>query len=433
MNKYQVVFESPQKRDYVSLKNYVRKNIPVWIIEPFHAYHHKKGIRFFPSHLSPYILELLSAGKIKLIKHEELNAKEIYFLAADRAVSVTDAVFPEYRKEHAELIQYISDTLGSDKAEDVFKKDLCNQLAEFYSVNIMMHRVETLLGTEQILFYPDINVHDYMYLKNLLSKTKQDFFEHPHIRFLLQARAAEFIEDFKEYFGALTGLSAQAFASGLLSNFSFTRKKGKKDKKEYCYGVTIVSPMRQLADNRRGPDFIIDNNKIHAGEVVYFPLADVTDKQKKNLVEIASDIVYLPRAGRFFSHAAEWRRLLRISIKENFMRNGKEIKTACNVLFNYFRWLKVLGDIKIRHFITHCDFGANHIGRNLALNQAGVQTWYFTDSMNSGCNLITDKKTCAMCHPFWTYLHYDHFVTWDELLARYFKGHPGSFRYPNVV
>ena len=89
-------------------------------------------------------------------------------------------------------------------------------------------------------------------------------------------------------------------------------------------------------------------------------------------------------------------------------------------------------DISIRHFITHADFGAGHIGRNLALNQAGVQTWYFTDSMNQAVNFQKNEKQ-GIRHPFWTYLYYDHLVTWDDSLAQYYREHPESFKQTHVV
>lgn len=89
-------------------------------------------------------------------------------------------------------------------------------------------------------------------------------------------------------------------------------------------------------------------------------------------------------------------------------------------------------DLSIRHFITHADFGIGHVGRNIALNQVGVQTWYFTDSMNHTLNFGENKKHGGH-HPFWTYLHYDHLVTWSAALAQYFQDHPGSFRQTHVV
>ena len=62
-----------------------------------------------------------------------------------------------------------------------------------------------------------------------------------------------------------------------------------------------------------------------------------------------------------------------------------------------------------------------------------MKTYYFTDSMNFMNNFMTDEAECAMRHPFWTYLYYDHFVTWDAFLAEYFKSHPGTFKKNHIV
>lgn len=114
------------------------------------------------------------------------------------------------------------------------------------------------------------------------------------------------------------------------------------------------------------------------------------------------------------------------------MRNGEEMILASNALLSYFVWQKIVGEVSIRHFITHADFGIGHVGRNIALHQAGVQTWYFSDSMNHIVSFQEDKKI-RMRHPFWTYLYYDHFVTWNGALAQYFQEHPGSFKETHVV
>ncbi len=44
-----------------------------------------------------------------------------------------------------------------------------------------------------------------------------------------------------------------------------------------------------------------------------------------------------------------------------------------------------------------------------------------------------ENRRNEACHPNWTYLNYDHFVTWDGLLAQYFQKHPGSFKQTHIV
>ena len=93
-NKTIIIYECPTIGDYIFINRYIKKNISVYIIEPFGAYHHKKGIRFYPPHLSSYIEKLVQERKISILKADEINAKEIYQLAADKAVDIIESVFP---------------------------------------------------------------------------------------------------------------------------------------------------------------------------------------------------------------------------------------------------------------------------------------------------------------------------------------------------
>ena len=428
MNNFRVVYESPNKWDHLFIKKYLKEKVPVCVIEPFHAYHHKKGIRFFPPHLPAFIQELIRTGKVSVLKADGINAKEIYPLATDKAVDVVESVYPEYRKRFEKIFSYVSDTLKSPIAENVFKNNLCNRLAEFYSVNILLYRIEKHFNSGPIMVYPDTNVHSYLFIKEMLLETNQVFFEHPDIRFPIQIYVTSFVETLKENLISTTKLCAQTLASKILGSYhSYAANK----KRVFSYGVTILSP-RQLGKNKRGPDFIIDNKKILASEVVYFPLMPLTKDKQKMLEKLPGEVHRLPTVGRFFSHYPQWKKLLWLGVKQRVLRNSDELMAASYAFFNYFRWQKVMESVNVRHFITHCDFGIGHIGRNVALNQAGVQTWYFTDSINSSVN-FREKEKYDMFHPFRAYLHYDHFVTWDAALARYYKEHPGSFKKTHVV
>lgn len=436
MSSIKVVFESFDQANKSVLKNYIRKSIPVYFLEPFVAYHKKKSpFHGFSNAFPGYVEQFLREGTLELLSANLIEAKTIYRQATDKAVDVIESVFPEYKKEHEEVFEYVSDTLKSSVAMNIFKKDLCSRLAEFYSVNIMLYRVGKLLGPEPILFYPDTNVRSYQYLKSLLSKCRQDFFGHPDISFPAEIEKAALLEDIREYAAALLRLTAQTAVSSVFSVFPVFPFSSRKNKRDYSYGVSIISPARQLSENRRGPDFIVDNSKIYPRDVVYLPLAGLSGEHKKCLSEIPGDVYYPPGAGRCFSHFSKWRRLLSLALKKNSLFRHNEINTACNVFFNYFRWQKVLRDVKLSHFITHCDYGISHIGRNIALKQAGIQTWYFTDSMNHGCNWKTKtaEDKCGMRHPFWTYLYYDHFVTWDGLIAEYFSEHPCPIKNTHIV
>lgn len=430
MKKMTAVYESPSQRDIGSIKKFINQGVPVWIVEPFHAYHHYKGARFFPPPIPDSIMGLIDKGEITLLTADQINAKEITLLAADKAVSVIESVLGEYRIENEELFDFVSITLKHSDSENAFKINLCDRLAEFYSLNIMIQRIDGFLKKEAVVFSTGTNVCSYQHLASLLKKSGQDHFDHPHITFPSSDYAGSVIENIKENAVLISRLAAQTLASGLLNPFS---RPGTGNKEKYLCGVSIISPRRQLISNQRGPDFIIDSNKIQAKDIVYIPIVDLTRDQKDELEKIPGSVYYPPAVGRYFSNFSDWGKLLWLAVKRGLLRDHEEVKTASNVLFNFFRWSHVLSTLTIRHFITHSDFGVSHIGRNIALNQAGVETWYFSDSMNFGANFKQWKVGYDMRHPFWSYLSYDHFVTWDEFLAQYFKSHPGTFKQPHVV
>jgi hypothetical protein len=344
MKKINVVFEAPSKWDAFLIKRYVNRNIPVWVVEPFHAFHHKKGILFFPPHLPVGLKKLIHQGKLSILAADEINAREIYLQSADKAVKVIEAVYPEYRKEHKDFVQLISNTLNNTDAENVFKKELCRRLAEFYSVNIMLHRIKKLLGTGNTLFYPDTNVGSYHYLKTLISRSGQEVYEHRSIVFPKSAHFFSFLENIRKNLAIKGKLLLQTLVSGLLAK---TESATGKKKGNFAYGVLITSP-RQFDDDRRGPDFIVDNKKIKREEMVYLPVITLKGDRKRGLEQMGSEVIYPAKPGRLFSHFTEWKKLLSHSLQRDPLRNAHETDAACIAFFSYFRWLKVLDRVNIK-------------------------------------------------------------------------------------
>ena len=98
-----IVFESPRKWHRWLSRSYLKRGFHVWGIEPFYAYQHKKAIRFYPSPLPDFIDNLVKKGKINLLTVDQLNAREIYHLAADNAVKTIESVYPEHKKGYQVL------------------------------------------------------------------------------------------------------------------------------------------------------------------------------------------------------------------------------------------------------------------------------------------------------------------------------------------
>ena len=428
-----VIFESLKVFDQLLIWWYCFHGIPVKVVEPFHAYHHHhpKGIWFYPGPLPSYIYQWAREGKIHFIKAQQFNAEDIYCLASDRAVEVLELVFPFHKKEYSHFFQYVSDTLKSSEADGVFKINLGNRLAEFYSMNMMLERISKLFAKESILFYPDKEIGFYECLRDLLGQAHQNILAHSNISFPFWVRFLSWFKRIKENVKTLIFLLARVILSAVLF---WQKSRPLENKRSYLYGINVVSAWRQLGENQRTVNFLIDERTIFAKDVIYFPLVKMSKLDKEKLAKLSSCVCISSRMESYRGRLKEWIKLLALGLSCRFFRNSEVVKSACMIFDRYFKWQNILKKIQLKHFVTHCDFGGPHVGRNIALQQAGVSTWYFTDSMNHIGNFRNDIKSPQGRHPVWCCLNYDHLVTWNNFMGQYLhEEHPGSFKEVHVV
>ncbi len=424
-----VIYESPQNLDRLRISLDLWRGRKIYVVEPVFAFHYRSRSHFYPRHLPAFVKDLIAQRKIELLTCEQLKSKEIFFDAGDDAVKHVEAVFKELYKEHSGLIQYTTETLCSPKAENAFKTNLAHRLSEFFSMNILLRRISDRLGTERFSFHPRMNICSYRHIKKLVEQSKIQIFEHPDVDFPWRYFCSGIFENLKAKILILSKILVQTIGAAACPSQPIIAQE---DQHPYLLGVAIVAPRRQLVGNKRGPDFLADQKNIKSEDIVYFIQRELTHDQKKYLDQLGR-WYFIPRLGRFFSHPKVWARVLRYGFAGKFTLNAEELETASLVLFRYLTWQNVLQKVNMKHFVTHCDFGVPHIGRNIALNQAGVETWYFTDSMNfSGVNR-TESEDKSHRHPWWTYLTYDHVVTWAQSIVDYFKGHPMTIGQYHII
>lgn len=413
-----LVLEAPVEKDRRYVFDQIRRGVSIYVIEPFHAYHHQGELMFFPPPLPPFIEDLLKVGDAHLISAKSIGSKDIYFLAAERAVQHVEEIYPFYRVNHEPLISAIVEFLDSHEAERIFKKRLSEQLAFFYSVNITLERLRNVLGPGKLIIHSKIDIHLYQALELLITQVGGiTIHKDSQINLSVLSRRRAYMRVLRRSASILTKILVQFLAS-----FVFKRQP-EITKEIFKYGFAITSPQRQFRGNMRGPGFLIDGNKIIKSDVAFCPLVPLEKNHGSGLRGMGSAVIQLPLPGTYFSDWRKWLNLLKESIRE-MPFCYREVEGAAANLFNYLRWKYVLSRKKIEHFITHADFGHIHISRNIAMKQSGTSTWYFTDASNFGLN-FRDENGSWNRHPFWTYLYYDHFVTWYEYLGHYFAIHPG--------
>ena len=401
----------------------------VHVLEPFVAYHKNRGkIVGFPDSLPEFAQKELRKGRLIEIKAEDIEARTIYQFAIDRAVAAIEPVWPAYFREHKRIIRFTEGVLSSQKVRNAFKRSLGEQLAVFFSAYEVYRRLCEHLSPLSVHLFPETNAYLFFRLYRLLREVGYPIEAIPN----LTISKTDGVLGAAESFGITLKSAILVTAQSVASLFKSPSRLGEDRLREFTYGVAIISP-RQLRDNGRGPDFLVDGKVIRRETVVYFPIYQFPPAALKEIKLRIENIHELPAVGRFFSNPAAWFGLAVRSIMSLWRLNSDPIQVSSNLMFHFFVWNNAMQSLRLKHFITHCDFSISHMGRNIALEQAGVTTWYFSHSMNSGNNLTGYIPECRMRHPYWTYLDYDHFVTWHQALSDYFLEHEGSFRNAHVV
>lgn len=397
----------------------------VVVLEPFHAYHHQE-FTFFPDRLPPFIEQLIESGRIDLIEAARIHSRSLYPEAAERAVAAVERVYPAYRSQVEPLVGEMVRWLGSDAAEDILKKWLCDKLAVFFSVNLTLRRAFPIMAYSSVLVHMRIDVPLYRRLEALADVTGlPDVFRDSKIRFTRLSERRAVLKSARNGMWLVVRLLGQFL--GALG----VRPSVPRSCRRYRFGFTVLAPKRQFRRNRRGPSFLIDETTFRRTDTVMIPLVPLRPNQIDALKRFGSDVAFPPAAGRFFDGPRIWARLLTLTLTSGW-RRPEEMKTVASSVFHYQAWKHLLQRVLVRHFITHSDFSYTHIARNIALKQCGVRTWYFTDASNFGLNFREDD-TCWFRHPFWCYLHYDRFLTWSWNLADYFRRHPGTAPETEVI
>jgi|GEM_PF-3629656 len=118
----EIVFESVKERHHSLIKRLLKRNIKIWVIEPFNTFHHNKEVyRFFPSPLPEFVLPYIKEEKICLISAESLASRRVYGDAAEKAVATIASIWPHYAESHQDLLDFVKKTLQDSTAENAFK------------------------------------------------------------------------------------------------------------------------------------------------------------------------------------------------------------------------------------------------------------------------------------------------------------------------
>ncbi|MGK5094801.1 polysaccharide biosynthesis PFTS motif protein [Deltaproteobacteria bacterium TL4] len=416
-----LIFESFQSWHVIILllNLYRRKKCNIYIMDSYPAIHHQDTFNLNHSFLSKLTKKLLTYYNFSYLEPKKIQAEKIFTISNDKAVDLVESIYPRYELDHKSIIQFAVKVTQSENVKNLFKKRLCERLACFFSVNILMESIIKYFPNEKCLVDPVVDIIEYEYIARLLKAEGCSVFESDLVQFPKYLFIVSFIKKLKQWSLLFIKVLAQTLASCVFkTQHSIPPTASRK------IGINLVGP-RQLQDASRSATFFIDNKTLQFKDCLVITKMDVSILYQQSLTDKGGAIYRLPK--RYFGYKEKWLSLLFLNLSGCY----EELFLTSKIIFYYFLWFDLVQKLSLKLYVTHCDFSDTGIIRNLGFNKFNIQTWYFTDSINSG--FPQQSTTQRFRHPFWSYLGYDHLVTWSQGVANYHKSHPSSFENIHVI
>lgn len=377
-------------------------------------------------------------------KYNLLNTAIGYY--PDLAYQNIDKMFEAFLKEDR-IAELLTKLYKDDSIYNAFKKSLLGYLQRFYYINFILHKLNEFFPKEKIHFVPALKkegyrtcvltVYEYRFFYNLALNSRAFSFETEDIVwpiwFNLVCKIYYLLRRVKiqlEVAGFVLLSTAVSFKNLLTP---------RTPRKNYKFGVIIISPAHQFANKIRKVDFLIDEEKIKKRDVLFIYGKKLSRHHRLYLqehrLEFCDDLFYkinlknlktiIPIAISLLVGTFRFRRRKHIFL----------IESALSQLVCFAIWKSFQDRYHIENLISHCDFGLQSVVRNTLLSNSDTRTWYYTDAINWVNFFISDKNKDNI--PLYShalgFLNYDHFVTWSDELISYFKLHHQDIKkYINV-
>lgn len=364
----------------------------------------------------------LSSGKISPLTLQELPYVNVSPVA-NNAFAVIEAIYDRLFGNRSRMIRRMTRLYQSDDIHLALKKHLLTELAEYFHCRLLREEIQKALPSfQEMLLVPTRSTDTAMtriYNRALQASGQEEMIRGKKVGFPLWAslvgRCRMALKRVRPFGACLFALAA---AVPQYARFLAARPR----KSTHEFGIAIVNPLREFANEVRGFDFLLDSRRIHKGNTLFIPLLPLTKEHLRKTAEkglaVAGKYGPIP-AAVFWKIMANAAAVLTVSL---FLPEWI-FRVSSVLVLDYLLWNGFLTQHRVRKFVTSGDFSFRQIGRNILLKQAGSETWYFLDTENmGGMNFIPTEQE-PYRHYFWGYLHYDHVVTWSQRAADYHKIH----------
>ncbi len=411
MHKKAIIVESLEGWHLPFIQWYLWRNYDVYYLNPCSVDSTRKSIH-----------RLQTAQRIEYLKlPEPLEVNNDP--AHDLAFEATDTLYDRFFREQSPFVRRMLRLYQSEDIHLAFKKQLLFELSEYFHCRLLQDQLQRLLpDVDKLIFIPHHSTDALVvsrYETALRNSGETERIGASEIEFPSWLRLLGTL------ILVLSKLKAAALCTYTIISavYKYVCTLGKSTVPQvYDFGIAVVSPSREFANDIRGSDFLLDGKGIRRDNTIFVPIVRLSKR----------DIELLEKKGLTVSNhvgAAP-----HLETKE-ILFNGVWImarmvlapawiaRVAANLVSVYWTWTAFLSRYAIEQFITYADFSVRQIGRNILLKRRGVQTWYYLDTENLGALNFTNSESTSRRHQFWGYLYYDKFVAWSQRVVRYHRGH----------
>lgn len=369
---------------------------------------------------SVWVKKQLVAGRIRRCTlAEPLHLRPS--VASDFALTSCERVY-DVRYASSRMIQRMIRLFQDERVHLAFKKSLAEELFHVHQLDLLFQKLEKTLGIEtELLVIP----------ARFDTAWKIELYK----RILYGAESARpsSLRVRVPWWGTLAGAvcvmyrKGRWWGHGLYSMFlgiyryvsTIVRRQWPRQTRPYA--IALRSPTREMANRVRGVDFLLDGQQLTRDNTVFLPIARVTtehiqwfSKEGYHLGDLhgappIKDLLRILRHGLFV--------LMRSCVDPEWM-----VQASSYLLSEYVTWTGFFTRYQVQHFITYCDFGIRHVGRNILLNKQGITTWHYTDTVNTAAAFSQDDG-CRYRQEQWGYMLYDRFVSWSPWFSRFHQQH----------
>ncbi len=417
-----VIFEEISARHLLLIKWYLLKKEKVYFLRV-----HKscQGLLWFNNYIANGSLE-------KSIIRFGLNSFDGFY--CDAAFDNVEIFFRGYLNNGiSESIKKLYKNSASDLA---FKKILNQRLARFYYINFILDAVQKIYSEKRIIFIPSngvegyrtdgCDIYDYRKFYGQSQRCGAQYRRINSVRFPLWAGVISYSNAFRRklvLLGVAIVLPIWLFFK-CIGNF----RKYFAGKQYYDYAITLISSSRQFANEIQKVDFLVDGGAISKEQVIFIAQKGMTKDEKKyfidNRLNFIGNIAGCVSLRIIADILPAYFTLLFLLLK----RGSFIVETGLKGIYFYAIWKSFVRQIRIKKFITYCDYEVKSVFRNIILEQSSSETYLYMDSANFGC--FTAKKNTGIQLKYYCFgfLYYSWFVSWSDNVFYFFRDSSCQFK-----